>query len=530
MELIDCTFRDGGYHTDWHFELGLVNEYLRVSKESGISNIEIGFRSPIVHNTSGAHAFTSERYLSTLIIPNDINLGVMINAKEFIDLGKADFKLLRKIFPDQPSQINFVRIAADLEDLENSLALRHELIKIGFDVQINLMKASRLERLDLELLNYLDKFISKSDLKILTLADTYGSLTPESTSEIVKAIKNISDVAIGVHMHDNMGLAFTNTVAALSSGAEYVDSTMSGMGRGPGNLRTEFLQTIFTDSAIDFDRLLAFTAQSFEALKNRYSWGANSLYFIAAVNNIHPTYVQELCSGTQYNAEKVLEALEKLATLNSSSFSSEILNSMWATPASKRAPVKSNSKTLAAGWCENADIVLVGSGVSLYALGGSLNTAIRQSGTSFKVVSVNLQPQIDKSLMDYFIIVDRLKYVIDSANDVALSSVISPEDFAEDGSTLIFNPNSSKESNLEVETVSWPTHGYNTLYYALSALSYGRARRIYLVGFDGYPDDPKRQQQNQEVLDLFSTNQECAIFISTPSNYRGNRCSIFSII
>ena len=46
---------------------------------------------------------------------------------------------------------------------------------------------------------------------------------------------------IGVHTHDNLGLAFANTLQAIQDGASIVDTTFFGMGRGVGNAKTEQL-------------------------------------------------------------------------------------------------------------------------------------------------------------------------------------------------------------------------------------------------------------------------------------------------
>ena len=46
---------------------------------------------------------------------------------------------------------------------------------------------------------------------------------------------------IGCHLHDNMSYALANTMQAIDAGAVIVDSTVQGMGRGPGNVRTEYV-------------------------------------------------------------------------------------------------------------------------------------------------------------------------------------------------------------------------------------------------------------------------------------------------
>ena len=50
---------------------------------------------------------------------------------------------------------------------------------------------------------------------------------------------------IGIHTHDNLGLAFANSLCAVDNGVKYIDGTLTGMGRGVGNVRTEQLLTYY---------------------------------------------------------------------------------------------------------------------------------------------------------------------------------------------------------------------------------------------------------------------------------------------
>ena len=54
---------------------------------------------------------------------------------------------------------------------------------------------------------------------------------------------------MGIHAHDNLGLALKNSISAYKNGANWIDSTILGMGRGPGNVKTEeLLKKISTDN------------------------------------------------------------------------------------------------------------------------------------------------------------------------------------------------------------------------------------------------------------------------------------------
>ena len=44
MKVLDCTFRDGGYYTDWQFNKDLVEKYLHVMKSLKVDYVELGLR------------------------------------------------------------------------------------------------------------------------------------------------------------------------------------------------------------------------------------------------------------------------------------------------------------------------------------------------------------------------------------------------------------------------------------------------------------------------------------------------------
>ena len=44
---------------------------------------------------------------------------------------------------------------------------------------------------------------------------------------------------MGLHAHNNLNLAKKNAIVANRNGVKWIDSTVTGMGRGPGNLKTE---------------------------------------------------------------------------------------------------------------------------------------------------------------------------------------------------------------------------------------------------------------------------------------------------
>ena len=42
------------------------------------------------------------------------------------------------------------------------------------------------------------------------------------------------DGEIGIHTHNNLGKAVSNSIEVIEKSATWIDSTVTGMGRGPG--------------------------------------------------------------------------------------------------------------------------------------------------------------------------------------------------------------------------------------------------------------------------------------------------------
>lgn len=71
---------------------------------------------------------------------------------------------------------------------------------------------------------------------VLTLCDTNGGSMPEFVEEAVAAVKQQTSVTIGIHTHNDAGLALANAHAAIRAGADHAQGTMNGFGERCGNM------------------------------------------------------------------------------------------------------------------------------------------------------------------------------------------------------------------------------------------------------------------------------------------------------
>jgi homocitrate synthase NifV len=104
-------------------------------------------------------------------------------------------------------------------------------------VSVGLMDASRTER---SWLHDLAQIAQDGGADRLRLADTVGVWTPGEVSTTIASLCQAAPcVALGVHCHDDLGMASANTVAAHDAGAAWADVTVLGLGERAGNAALE---------------------------------------------------------------------------------------------------------------------------------------------------------------------------------------------------------------------------------------------------------------------------------------------------
>ena len=84
---------------------------------------------------------------------------------------------------------------------------------------------------------------AENGASVVNLADTNGCLHPFEISELVAAaverVGDLSGVRIGVHLHNDLGLATAGSLAAVEAGARHVEVTVGGIGTRSGNAPLE---------------------------------------------------------------------------------------------------------------------------------------------------------------------------------------------------------------------------------------------------------------------------------------------------
>lgn len=127
------------------------------------------------------------------------------------------------------------------------------------DVEFSPEDASRTE---LDFLCQVVEAVISAGAGTVNIPDTVGYSVPQEFGQIIKHLKNtvpnINKAVISVHCHNDLGLAVSNSLAAILSGARQVECTINGLGERAGNasleetvmaikMRKDIFKGMFTD-------------------------------------------------------------------------------------------------------------------------------------------------------------------------------------------------------------------------------------------------------------------------------------------
>lgn len=534
MVLIDCTLRDGGYYNNWDFDYQLVVDYLQAMDAIGIDYVEMGFRS---FNTTGFHGpyfYTTDTFLKQLLIPLNLEVGIMVNAVELLEYPAGLLNAVTLMFaPASQSPVSLVRFACHLHEVEHILPACKFIKELGYKVGLNLMQAA--DKTDQELEN-IALICSSYPLDVLYFADSMGSMNPKKTLKIIKSLRTQWQGPIGIHAHDNMGLAVANTIEAVDAGVTWVDSTVSGMGRGPGNAQTEYLtlesEKIMGGKEINLAPLLTLIRKYFLPMQATYGWGKNAFYYMAGQHGIHPSYIQEMLGDTRFDEAEILSAIEHLSQIGGKKFSKLTVE----------AELQNIGDSFSGSWSpapiiEGRDVLILGAGMGVARHKMGIESYI-QKRKPF-VIALNTQASIDQNLIDiraachpFRLFADSKKYRSLPQPLVAPLLNLKSSTIQELDKVELFNFGLSVKKGFFIfNEYSAVIPSALVIAYALAISTTGRAGRILLAGFDGYDLDDPRFKEMSELFDVYKESEDSRPLLAiTPTKYKVETSSVYSML
>lgn len=314
MNILDCTIRDGSYATNYRWPFNVVSNIVSTLPSFGVKYIEIGNGTGLGSYREDPLYMTDDDYFSCAFpYKGDSKIGAFFIPQigDFADLDKL-----------RNSGGDFVRIGVNSTEVNSALCYIQYAKSIGLYVFCNLMKTYAISKF--QMIEYSEKII-RAGVDCIYIVDSAGGMIPTQVAEYVKVLKHFYDVSVGFHGHNNLSMANANSLAALEAGADFVDATLGGIGRGAGNAQLESLMIVlqksnlFTHNA-DLLCLSEFSKSIFNNLETNLK-GNSMRDVVVGMANFHDSYtciLESIAKKYKISPEKLLIEVSKINLVNPS--------------------------------------------------------------------------------------------------------------------------------------------------------------------------------------------------------------------
>lgn len=536
VSILDCTLRDGGYYNNWDFAPEVVSQYLVGVAKSKVEYVELGLRNFPQKTFLGAFAYTTEAFINSIELPEGPIYGVMIDAKTILESGMTVEDAIDALFvPANHSKLSLVRVAAHFHEVEYSAPIVAKLKKLGYIVGFNLMQAGG--KADDIISDKARQAAAYEGLDVLYFADSLGNMDAQEVHRVVKALRAHWSGPLGIHTHNNMGKGLDNTLTAMDAGVTWLDTTVTGMGRGAGNTQTESLLAYLDKQGSKYypKPIYELVIRHFEPMQKQYGWGSNLLYFLGAQNDVHPTYIQNLLSSMHYGTDEIIGAIDYLSKLEgTTSYNGAVLDT--ALNFTEYRAVVTGSDDLN-GLFDGKNVLVIANAPNTKKYAAAIEMYIRDAKPV--VISINATAYITPELIDYYVISHNSKFLSESKLYRGLDKpTILPKCRFTAAELTALEGVQILDYGVEIVKSKFQTNGtytsipYDiTTAYILGAILESNVNSISVVGFDGYAQEDIRQQEMVEIINLYQMHPNSRQITSlTPTSYPIAKGSIYAPI
>lgn len=223
---VDSTLRDGSHAVDHEITPEFCRDVVAGLVRAGVRNIEVGHgaglggssllqgfaRTENVDLFDAAASVLGDATLFTLLVPG---IGVMDELREAVDHGVGGVRVA--------THVTEADVCLQHIELGRKLGIR----TFGFLMMSHMAPPEEVARQA--------KMMEEAGAETVYLADSAGHMLESEVIDRVAAVRAEVSCGIGIHAHNNLGLAVADSLAAMRAGASYIDGSLAGLGAGAGN-------------------------------------------------------------------------------------------------------------------------------------------------------------------------------------------------------------------------------------------------------------------------------------------------------
>ena len=226
--LVDSTLRDGEQTPGIFFSANQKLEIAALLDSSGVHQIEAGVPAASKEEKTTIINIIKNRKNAVIsvwarLVPSDIEHAIDVRPDLIhVCVPVSQTQIREKLRTDNESVIN--RLRECLRIVEKS----------GIPLSVGFEDAFRA---DADFMILTARILLDSGVTRIRLSDTVGVASPSQCGTLLKKITaELNDKAkLGIHAHNDLGMAVANTIEAAKSGCLYADVTIGGIGERAGN-------------------------------------------------------------------------------------------------------------------------------------------------------------------------------------------------------------------------------------------------------------------------------------------------------
>lgn len=292
VKILDCTLRDGGHLNGCNFGYNNICKIMNNLINANTDIIEIGFLENCNYDKNFAK-FDNIEQAEDLIKNIDLK-----NSKVslLMQVDKYDIKKLKEC----KGKINIIRLSFHKELLDDAVEYCKIIKEKGYICFLNPINFSGYN--NFEIIDLIGK-VNKVNIDYFTIVDTFGILLNNDFENKLNLINNLlkNEINVGLHLHDNLSSAFSTAQILMQKNTRFgqvvIDSSLLGMGRDPGNLKTELIMYYlnkYNKEKYEMKYIYSLLENEIKNFKKQYKWGQDFSYSISAFEKIHRSYAEYL--------------------------------------------------------------------------------------------------------------------------------------------------------------------------------------------------------------------------------------------
>lgn len=289
LKVTDCTIRDGGLINNSQFTDNQVAAVYQACIDAGIDYMEIGYKNSheqFPKDKYGPWRHCDEEDLRRVVGDHNskatgLKLCAMADAG-----GKSDWR--KQIIPAKDSVLDMIRVACYVHQISEAAEMVQHCHELGYETTFNIMAISVVNEAEID---QALEIVAQSKANAIVVVDSFGNLYREQVDHLVKkyaAAVEGTGMDVGMHAHNNLQLAFANTIEAIILGSNRVDATLLGLGRGAGNCPMEILLGFLRNPKFKLRPVIDVIQNTILPIKKDFDWGPSIPYNISGQMNRHP--------------------------------------------------------------------------------------------------------------------------------------------------------------------------------------------------------------------------------------------------